>query len=145
MHSIEYHFESIEIPDFNPEFFSLWLEEVAKTYAVELKELCYVFCSDEYLLAVNQEHLNHDYYTDIITFNYCEDKLIAGDLFISVDRVMDNSKEYNVLFVDELSRVMVHGLLHLIGFDDKTPKEKEVMRSEETKCLILNTKVSRET
>ena len=96
-----------------------------------LGELSYIFCSDEYLLEMNKQYLEHDYYTDVITFNYCEDNLIAGDIFISVDRVGENAKIYNVTFETELKRIMIHGLLHLIGFDDKDTESKKMMTEKE--------------
>lgn len=145
MHNITFHFEDREVPNFNSEFFSLWLLEVAKSYSKNLGDLSYIFCSDDYLLEVNRSYLDHDYYTDIITFNYNDDGFIAGDLFLSVDRIKDNANDFEVEFENELARVMVHGVLHLFGFDDKTELDAKQMREEETKCLILLSKVSRET
>lgn len=133
---ILYNFVDIEIPEFNPEFFSLWLEQVVKENNFELEELSYIFCSDEYLLNVNKEHLNHDYYTDIITFNYNEGVSLSGDLFISYDRVLDNAKDLELDSFDELCRVMVHGVLHLLGFNDKTEEDKKEMRLKEDEYLI---------
>ena len=134
---IIYNFEDIKIPDFNPEFFDLWVGHIIEKHNMELGELSYVFCSDEYLLEMNRTHLNHDYYTDIITFNYNEGVSLSGDLFISYDRVMDNAKEYGLSVYDELCRVMIHGVLHLIGFDDKSDKDAEVMRLKENESLKL--------
>jgi rRNA maturation RNase YbeY len=117
---------------------SLWLGQVASKYKVSIESLSYNFCSDEYLLEVNREHLNHDYYTDIITFDLSEKKgCIEGDIYISLDRVRANAKENKATMKDELSRVMAHGLLHLIGFMDKTPKEIVAMRKAESECLDL--------
>lgn len=132
---ITYHFVDIEIPDFNPEFFSLWISKVIEENQFTLGELTYIFCSDEYLLDMNKEHLNHDYYTDIITFNYNEGFSLSGDLFISYDRIKDHAKEFGVDVFDELSRVMVHGVLHLIGFNDKTDEEQELMTEKENEYL----------
>jgi len=145
MHNITFHFEDRKVPNFSSEFFSLWLSEVGELYQKDLGDLAYVFCSDEYLLDINKRYLDHDYYTDIITFNYNENGIISGDMFISIDRVKENSKEFDSEFKDELARVIVHGLLHLFGFDDKSDEGEKVMREEETKCLILLKKVSRET
>lgn len=137
MSEIEYTFIDIEIPDFDPEFFSLWISGVVKDYNKKLGPLSYIFCSDEYLLKMNKEHLNHDYYTDIITFNYNDGDVVSGDMFISYERVIDNAESFgNSSVYDELCRVMVHGVLHLLGFNDKSEKEELEMREEETKNLI---------
>lgn len=94
-----------------------------------------IFCSDAYLLEINRKYLEHDYYTDIITFDYGFDDVVSGDLFISVDTVRANAEEYGVSFSEELDRVMIHGVLHLIGYNDKTPEEQKVMRSKENEYL----------
>ena len=106
-------------------------------------DIAIVFCSDEYLLKVNQDFLNHDYYTDIITFDYCENGIINGDLLISVDRVLENSFKENTSFQEELHRVVFHGVLHLCGFKDKSKKDIEKMRFKESQ--YLNLYVPRET
>ena len=108
-----------------------WLKTSIDHQKMSLGTINVVFCSDQYLLSVNKEYLNHDYYTDIITFNYCEAKMISGDLFISIDRIKDNSKTNKLLFVNELHRVIIHGVLHLCGFNDKTKAEKKEMRQKE--------------
>lgn len=137
MSRIEYNFIDVEIPDFDPEFFSLWLSGVIDDYNKEVGELSFIFCSDEYLLEMNREHLNHDYYTDVITFDFTDNGVIAGDVFISYDRVVDNSEEFSEgSSYDEMCRVMIHGVLHLLGFNDKTDGERNIMRTEETKNLI---------
>lgn len=116
-----------------------WLKSVVSSRAYLLGSINIIFCSDKYLLAMNKEYLQHDYYTDIITFNYCDKNTISGDLFISIDRIKDYSKTNNLPFVNELHRVIVHGVLHLCGFNDKTEKEKEKMRQLEDHFLkILN-------
>jgi len=114
-----------------------WLKQLVLAYeGKKLGSLNYIFCSDEYLLTLNQEHLQHDYYTDIITFDNSEDEdIISGDLFISVDRVIDNAATLQVAFEKEFYRVLVHGLLHLLGFGDKTPEEVEIMRSKEDEAI----------
>ncbi len=132
---ILYNFEDVKIPDFNPEFFGLWINGVAKRHDKEIKELSYIFCSDDYLLRVNKEYLNHDDYTDIITFNYNEESSLSGDLFISYERVVDNARDANVSIFDELCRVMIHGVLHLIGFNDKSDAEQTEMTKKENECL----------
>lgn len=132
---IIYNFIKTEILDFNPEFFSLWIEAVIMDNGFSLEELSYIFCDDAYLLDINKTHLNHDYYTDIITFNYNDKLSLSGDLFISYERVVDNAKLLKVNVFDELCRVMVHGVLHLVGFNDKTKEEEIEMRSMENKYL----------
>ena len=109
----------------------------------KLKEVNLIFCSDEYLLKMNIEFLHHDYYTDIISFDYCEGKLVSGDLFISKDRVSENAVSNKVGFLRELNRVVVHGVLHLCGFKDKSEEESEIMRGKED--YYLSKIVSRET
>ncbi|MGB0884661.1 MAG: rRNA maturation RNase YbeY [Flavobacteriales bacterium] len=131
MQHIIYHFELNTFTlDYQSQF-SDWLSEVAKAEGFELNELNYIFCSDDYLLEVNQTHLDHDYYTDIITFDYSDKEGLQSDLFISVDRVEDNAKTYKVDFLNELARVMVHGLLHLCAYKDKSEAEAKEMRSKE--------------
>jgi len=96
-----------------------------------LEEISYVFCSDNYLLKINQNHLNHDTYTDIITFDYSEGNLISSEIYISIDRVKENAKTHSAAILDELHRVIIHGVLHLCGYKDKTTKEAEAMRRKE--------------
>lgn len=110
---------------------SQWLKLVAQAESKKLGAVSVIFCSDNYLLDINKKYLNHDYFTDIITFDYCEGDLISGDLFISIDSVKDNSEFYKSCFEDELNRVIVHGVLHLIGYDDHTESDVAVMRSKE--------------
>lgn len=119
------------------------LKSLISTENFKLGEVAIVFCSDEYLLKVNQDFLQHDYYTDIITFDYCEDGVINGDLIISLDRVIENSTQEKVSYQEELSRVIFHGVLHLCGYKDKSKKDIELMRLKEAQYLSLF--VSRET
>jgi rRNA maturation RNase YbeY len=114
-----------------------WIFNFLKDHNRKCGTLTYIFCSDTYLLAMNKEHLNHDYFTDIITFNYVQDEVVNGDIFISIDRVKDNSKKFQCSFAEELRRVMAHGVLHLIGFNDKSKLDQEQMRNEENRCLNL--------
>lgn len=102
--------------------------------------LNFIFCSDEYLLTLNKEYLNHDTYTDVITFNYVEGETISGDIFISIDRVEENALNLNIEFDHELHRVIIHGVLHLIGYSDKTPEEAQEIRGQEDFCLTLRSK-----
>lgn len=109
-----------------------WITETIISEGYELNELNFIFCSDEYLLRVNQDFLKHDYYTDVITFDNSEElKTIFGDIFISIDRVKDNAKENNASTLDELCRIMIHGTLHLLGYKDKTKKAKIEMTEKE--------------
>jgi probable rRNA maturation factor len=115
-----------------------WLNTIAKKEKYSILELNYIFCSDEYLLQMNRDFLDHDYYTDIITFDNSEVKgKIEGDIFISIDRVKDNAQLQHSTVKDELHRVLAHGLLHLTGYKDKTTKEKEMMRAKEDASLSL--------
>ena len=116
---------------------SRWLKAVAESEGKRLGDIGIIFCSDNYLLNVNKEYLNHDYYTDIITFDYCEGNKLSGDLFISVDSVRENAAYYDVEFHVELRRVIVHGLLHLIGYDDHSDEDITQMRAKENACLLL--------
>lgn len=104
---------------------------------MELGELSFIFCNDDYILDVNQKYLEHDYYTDVITFDYSEDDVLSGDIFISVDTVRSNSELFKTDMEEEFNRVLCHSLLHLIGFKDKMPEEEQEMRQNEDKCLNL--------
>lgn len=98
-------------------------------------EINFILCSDKYILQINQQFLNHDYYTDVITFNYCEDNNISGDIFISIERVHENANDFKVSFENELLRVMIHGVLHLIGYSDESDEEKKNMHKKEDEYL----------
>ena len=114
-----------------------WLKMVAGSEMRRLGALNIIFCSDNYILDVNMKYLQHDYFTDIITFDYCEKDVLSGDLFISIDSVRENARFYGVEFADELDRVMVHGLLHLIGYDDLTEEQTAQMREKENYYLQM--------
>ena len=116
---------------------STWLTKLVESHEKKVGELNYIFCSDDYLLKMNQEHLNHDYFTDIITFDYCEKDVVSGDLFISIDRTKENAKTFGKTQINELNRVMAHGLLHLLGFNDKTAEDIAEMRSMEEEALNM--------
>lgn len=140
---IEFEFIDIEIPGFNSEFFVLCIDDLIKSENRDQGDLTVIFCSDDYLLEINNNHLNHDYFTDIITFDYTEDKIISGDLFISYDRVVENANSFHVELMNELSRVVFHGVLHLCGYKDKSQEDELLMRQKED--FYLNKFVSRET
>ena len=121
--------------DYDLNTFQATISTLIEDQNKEEGELNLVFCSDEYLLEINKKHLNHDYYTDIITFDYSEENKISGDLLISIDRVKENAKTFSVSFIHELNRVVIHGVLHLCGYKDKTEEEKKQMRNLENKYL----------
>jgi len=114
-----------------------WLLQVADSNEAVIDSLGYVFCDDEFVFSLNVEHLHHDTYTDIITFDYGSESVLEGEIYISVDRVRDNASQLGVEFDTELKRVMVHGLLHMLGYGDHSAKEKEIMRSLEDKFIGL--------
>ena len=140
---IEFEFLDIEIPEFKPEFFVSSLSDLVASEGFDEGDITVVFVTDEYLLEMNRTHLDHDYYTDIITFDYTESNFISGDLFISYDRVLDNSKEFNVSSYNELCRVVFHGVLHLCGYKDNSSEDEKLMRAKES--FYLEKYVSRET
>ena len=119
----------------NTEDLNLWLNSVIKEEGMVIGELVYVFCNDEYLLKRNIQFLNHNTLTDVITFDYSEEEIISGDILISTERVVENAKIFNVNYLTELHRVMVHGLLHLLGYKDKTEKDANTMREKENYYL----------
>ena len=132
---VSYFTEDIVFPFKEKRLTSRWFKAVAEQEGKRLGDIAVIFCSDNYILDVNIKYLQHDYYTDIITFDYCEGKRLSGDLFISIDSVRDNAAFYGVEFADELNRVIVHGLLHLIGYDDHTPEDIAQMRAKENHYL----------
>lgn len=121
----------------NMELYANWLRKVVTSEAKLLGDIVYIFCDDAYLLKINQEYLQHDTFTDIITFDYSSGNTIAGDLFISTERVRENAMQFDVAFEDELRRVMVHGILHLVGYGDKDQGEEKLMRSKEEEKMKL--------
>lgn len=114
-----------------------WIKQVVENAGCKLGDVSYIFCSDEKILEVNKQYLNHDFYTDIITFDYVEKDRINGDIFISTDRVKENASQFNVDFEEELHRVIIHGILHLLGQEDHTPKKEQQMRKKENEALKL--------
>lgn len=137
---ISYQTDGVKMPDIKKRETSAWIKKVAESYGKKCGDIAYVFCNDEKILEVNKQYLEHDYYTDIITFDYSEDDSISGDIFISLDTVSSNSKMLNVDYRQELHRVIIHGILHLCGINDKEEGERAVMEAEENKALeILNT------
>lgn len=136
-------FEDTEILDLDPEFFVSWLNQIVSRETLVLGDVNLVFCSEGYLLEMNKEHLNHDYDTDIITFDFRSEDIVSGDLFISVDMLSYNARVNNCEFINELRRVVAHGVLHICGYNDKTESEQIEMTLKENESLALI--VSRET
>ena len=135
--NISFLSEGIKKPRFPYKFISEWLKGIVLKYNKSVGQITYIFCDDEYLLEINVKYLRHDFYTDIVTFDYCENDVISGDLFISLDRVSENAELFGVSFNEEFLRVIVHGLLHLLGYGDHTVSEKRLMRELENQCLLL--------
>lgn len=132
---VSYFTEDIKFEFKRKRLTSRWLKLVAESEIKRLGDISVIFCSDNYILDINIKYLGHDYFTDIITFDYCEGKTLSGDLFISIDSVRENASFYGVDFDDELNRVIVHGLLHLIGYDDHTEEDIATMRAKENYYL----------
>ncbi|MFC2176396.1 rRNA maturation RNase YbeY [Bacteroidota bacterium] len=137
MTSVDFVSEQISFECEKQAALSEWIADVCSKEKKQLGLVTYIFCSDEYLLNVNKQYLNHDYYTDVITFDYSEDDILSGDIFISIDRVKDNAQVADIQFVDELHRIMIHGVLHLAGYHDKKPDEKAQMTHLEDIYLSL--------
>lgn len=134
---VRYYCEDIKFIFKNKLANNRWLKMVAGSEIKTLGDISIIFCSDNYILDVNLRYLHHDYFTDVITFDYCEGNRLSGDLFISVDSVRENAVEFGTEFDDELHRVIVHGLLHLIGYDDHTPEDQKLMHEKEDYYLGL--------
>jgi len=117
---------------------SRWIKSISESEGYKIGDLNYIFCSDDYLLEINKQYLDHDYFTDIITFDNSEEEgKLEGDIYVSIDRVKDNAQNLNIDFETELRRVLIHGLLHLIGYEDSTEDLKNQMRAKEDECLLL--------
>ena len=125
----------IKVPKIKKRNVSAWIKKVAELHGKKVGDLSYLFCSDDHILEVNREYLQHDYYTDIITFDYTEEDVISGDMVISVDTIATNAEKYNTSFESEFFRVVIHGVLHLCGINDKGPGEREIMEENENKAL----------
>lgn len=135
--SISFHSEDVDFQLENEQQIIDWIKNTIQQEAKSATEISYIFCTDEYLYQMNLAYLNHDTYTDIITFDYTEKSVVSGDIFISIDRVKENAIKFKTTFKNELSRVIIHGVLHLLGYKDKTPEQKQVMRSKEDFYLTL--------
>ena len=134
---ITYNTINVAMPKIRRRDNSAWVKRVAASYGRKVGDVAYIFCDDEEILRVNRQYLQHDYYTDIITFDYDEDDVISGDLFISLDTVRTNAEQLGLPYEQELNRVIIHGILHLCGINDKGPGEREVMEAAENKALAM--------
>ena len=134
---ISYQTEGTRMPAIKRRETTAWIKAVAATYGKKVGDIAYIFCNDEKILEVNREYLQHDYYTDIITFDYSEGETISGDLFISLDTVRSNSEMVGATYEQELYRVIIHGILHLCGINDKGKGEREIMEDCENKALAM--------
>lgn len=137
MNSISFYNDGVRAKTPSKRLLKAWIKEFVSNHGKKVGELAFVFCSDDKILEVNQGFLQHDYYTDIITFDYCEGEIISGDIFISVERVLENATLHQVNYTTELLRVLSHGVLHLIGFQDKEEKKKVEMTRNEDLCMSL--------
>jgi len=135
--TVNFEAENIDLPKIKKRETTDWIKSIAKSYGKETGEISYLFCTDEKILEVNRQYLQHDFYTDIITFDYSEGDRISGDIFISLDTVLSNSIQYNTGFEEELYRVIIHGILHLCGLNDKSETEYQQMKEAEEKALAL--------
>jgi len=132
---IQYIAENIKMPALEKQKVNKWIKDIAADYGKKVGDVAYLFCTDERILEVNKQYLEHDYFTDIITFDYSERNIISGDIFISLETVKSNSEEFGVSFKEELHRIIIHGILHLCGQDDKTPELRQEMTNKENKAL----------
>lgn len=135
--AIFFYAEDTELPAINQEAVAGWVREVARTYGKRVGDVSYIFCSDTKILEVNRQYLQHDYYTDIITFDYTTGNRIGGDLFISLDTVRTNAEKFHTSYNEELHRTIIHGILHLCGINDKGPGEREIMEANENRALAI--------
>lgn len=141
---ISYNTDGVKMPPIRRRDTSAWIKQVAASYGKTVGSIAYIFCNDDKILEVNRQYLQHDYYTDIITFDYCEDEevmghknTISGDLFISLDTVRTNAEQQATTYEEELHRVIIHGILHLVGINDKGPGEREIMEAAENNALAI--------
>jgi rRNA maturation RNase YbeY len=135
--AISYQSEDIQMPSIKKRETTTWIKQVTQSYNKKVGEIAYIFCSDAKILEVNKQYLKHDYYTDIITFDYDNKDIISGDIFISLDTVRSNAEEFHASYEKELHRVIIHGILHLVGINDKGPGEREIMEAAENKAMLL--------
>ncbi|MEL7599973.1 MAG: rRNA maturation RNase YbeY [Proteiniphilum sp.] len=135
--AVSFHSENVDFPPIKKRATANWIKTVAENHGRRVGEISYLFCDDAKILEINRQYLQHDFYTDIITFDYSENNVISGDISISLDTVRSNSQKYQTEFTDELNRVIIHGILHLCGLDDHSNSEQEAMRIAENTALLL--------
>ena len=140
--AISFYNENVPMPSIRKTLVRDWIKQVASAHGKRLGDISYIFCDDEKILEVNRQYLQHDYYTDIITFDYTAGDKISGDLFISLDTVRSNAELFHQSYDDELHRVIVHGVLHLCGINDKGPGEREIMEKNENEALEILSSMS---
>jgi len=138
--AIIYQVEDTKMPLIKKRKVSEWIKNVVVGYQKKVGDIAYIFCSDKKILEVNNEYLQHDYYTDIITFDYTEGDVVSGDIFVSLDTVKSNSEQFGTNYDEELHRIIIHGILHLCGINDKTPPERKYMTECENKALAMREK-----
>ena len=139
---VTYNTDGVKMPSIKKRENTAWVKAVAASYGKRVGEIAYIFVDDEKILEVNRQYLGHDYYTDIITFDYCEGDVISGDLFISLDTVRTNAEQVGATYEEELHRVIIHGILHLCGINDKGPGEREIMEAAEDMALALRSSLA---
>lgn len=132
---IQFFNENIKAPNLRKRDVTQWIKKTAGQYGKKTGDIAFIFCNDDMILEINRQYLQHDYYTDIITFDYSQSNIISGDIFISLDTVKTNAEKFGVNFNQELHRIIIHGILHLCGQDDKTPESRKTMTAKENKAL----------
>ena len=138
---ISYNTDNVKMPALKRRATNAWIRAVAARYGKQVGDVAYIFCDDAKILEVNRQYLQHDYYTDIITFDYCEGNTLHGDIFVSLDTVRSNAAEFGATFNNELHRILIHGILHLCGQADKTPEARAEMTHKENEALTLLTQI----
>ncbi|MDD6782801.1 MAG: rRNA maturation RNase YbeY [Bacteroidales bacterium] len=138
---ISYNTDNVKMPALKRRATNAWIRAVAARYGKQVGDVAYIFCDDAKILEVNRQYLQHDYYTDIITFDYCEGNTLHGDIFVSLDTVRSNAAEFGATFDNELHRILIHGILHLCGQADKTPETRAEMTRKENDALTLLTQI----
>ena len=138
---ISYNTYNVKMPALKRRATNAWIRAVAARYGKQVGDVAYIFCDDAKILEVNRQYLQHDYYTDIITFDYCEGNTLHGDIFVSLDTVRSNAAEFGATFDNELHRILIHGILHLCGQADKTPEARAEMTRKENDALTLLTQI----
>lgn len=140
--SVCFFCEDVDQPPIEKLRIKRWIKKIVEVETFQLGDVSIIFCSDSFLLEMNQSYLNHDFFTDIITFDYTENKRVSGDLFLSIDRVKENAEKFHIQTKEELYRVIIHGILHLVGYKDKSLSEKSRMKEKEDECLQLLTAIN---